>query len=957
MQIMRAHILKLILCCLSAVLLMTPSQTHASENTSDLVENEAVTLANHILIQSQNVPILNDKTKSVEDITSLPLLRTLIVAAFDSSTKYELDELVNQHEALARQYQSEPDLLLTTYYSSLKNRSKGFFSDNQADVRDAVTLLEPGLLSDNWIVVHQTAILNATLNGYLREFPQSLKLATDSIAAIPKEITEDTQHAKAQSYGVIAYLHCVLKNPEMAVPAIEELLRLSDALDRPVNYSNQMNNLIYAFSGIKDHKTTLTLIEILQEIESNNTVGAPGLTELRASQTYINLDLYSKAFELSQGGLTVVQNATIKRNLRIAEVQALAGLGKAQEARLALAKLKTSFNDSDQASLFVQRELTRADALIAAAEGDAMTAVHLMERYNDLSVQRILKSNNSDTASLLANLENDKIRQQERAQMARLREEALRNRIRIVYALLAAAGILLLIAGATAAFANYRRKVAVKLADAAEAALSGEKAKSQFLAVISHELRTPLNGIIGIADLLSRTAPSQDLRRKIGIINDSGHDLLKLVEQVLDMSRIDAEEMEIFPEYTELRDIISSLDTLWRPTIEKKSIVFTSYVDPHVPNQVMVDPMRLRQCVNNLISNASKFTQKGRIHLHVTATPIEGTDESTIKVIIADTGIGMTQKVQDNLFKPFVQADSSITRQYGGSGLGLAITRSLARMMSGDLTVMSRKDAGTEFTLSLRALTANDSDILNEVDAAFKGLDEDLATINAQDYQAADYQAADYNENADAGLDAILGLYPNEAVSDTSDSTPGDETTDIAIAAPTPPAERKIAAIPQTLAEAEMDDLRNVRILIVEDVPSNTDVMKIFLEPQGCLVMSAENGKVALDALAQQEFDVILMDIRMPEMDGIEATKIIRSRGGINAHVPIIALTADATAETNAQCMAAGADIFLTKPLIATELYDSIRFVRRQALRRAVRKGLVKPSTPMVKIEQDRRSA
>ena len=495
--------------------------------------------------------------------------------------------------------------------------------------------------------------------------------------------------------------------------------------------------------------------------------------------------------------------------------------------------------------------------------------------------------------------------------------------------------VIISILAVVVAFLHQRTKKETSLKTAAKLALADEKAKTQFLTVISHELRTPLNGIIGIADLLSRTAPTDVLRKQIGIINDSGHDLLKLVEQVLDMSRIDAQEMDVFPEYTNLADIVSGLDRLWRTTIEKKSIIFTSYIDPKAPEFVMVDPLRLRQCINNLLSNSAKFTKKGRIHLHVTADLNSDSDIALIKIIVADTGIGISRSVQDNLFKPFVQADSSITRQYGGSGLGLSITRSLARMMKGDLTVTSKENAGTEFTLTLRARAKEEqaelavcethTTVAIEIQAAETTLPQPAQRLTTAHEDMSDV----LNVLDDTDREEALTL--TEAVNDIIvDASALKQPNDARLNAP---------AITDEAFKSEtyLDKLEGLKVLIVEDVPSNQHVLKIFLEPEGCMITSTANGKEALEAASQQNFDVILMDIRMPEMDGIQATRIIRARAGANATVPIIALTADATAETNAECMAAGADIFLTKPIVAQELLNAIRFVRRQAQNRAKR--------------------
>ena len=930
---------------------------------------------------------------------SLPELRDIIIQRLEGSVNYDIDKLLNVYESSAKAKQSSADLVLLKYYKSFAFHYDPF-DKSKANKEKALQSLNDAMSHENWIVRHQAFSLSSFLYAYDNNFSLALQTARNSLATIPSESNPDTQYAKHYSYSSIAYLYSVTKNPELALDAYEALVSMTIRTEKPLDAIDYLNNIIFAFNSWGEDTLTLALVEILLRVEANKISDTPGLAYLRAAKANIGMGRFEKALHHINKSLAVATHPKIQRNLRLHEIQALAGSGEQELALQKYAQFKLSLTPADKSSVFIQRELALIDALIAVGKGRSQAAYNAMQRYNNLSVQPLLQSNSSDTASLLANLENDKVRQQEREVLLAMEQE---NRRRMWTATVIIMALLLAAAISVAVFAAYRSRTAHKLTEAAEAALAGEKAKSQFLAVISHELRTPLNGIIGIADLLSRTAPTEDLRRKIGIVNDSGHDLLKLVEQVLDMSRIDANEMEIFPEYTPLDNIIESLDVLWRPTIENKGVIFTTHLDSSVPSRIMVDPMRLRQCINNLISNAAKFTHKGRIHMHVSAAPLSGTDSVTLSVIVADTGIGMSEQVVDNLFRPFVQADSSITRQYGGSGLGLAITRSLARMMDGDLTVVTRKNAGTEFTLTLKALAAHDADIMEALDASFEDIDlGDASAASAaasikpgktdvQDIEIAMHDIGtteplnglEYQASKDAGLDKVLGDFPDtrlsnsnpyinakleakdldDAFTDISETlhaahdTGESRTRDIAIQTPNRTQQPKASEpLPQTIDEANMDKLENLRVLIVEDVPSNHDVIKIFLEPQGCLVMGAENGAIAVAAAAKQEFDVILMDIRMPEMDGIEATKAIRARGGLNAHVPIIALTADATAETNAECMAAGADIFLTKPLIATELYDAIRFVRRQALRRAIRTGAVKPS-PIIRVEDDRRSA
>jgi len=345
------------------------------------------------------------------------------------------------------------------------------------------------------------------------------------------------------------------------------------------------------------------------------------------------------------------------------------------------------------------------------------------------------------------------------------------------------------------------------------------------------------------------------------------------------------------------------LDQLWRSTLEDKGITFTSFVDDSLSNDIIIDQVRFRQCIDNLLSNAVKFTESGRVHLHVTSEFISETDQTEITAIIADTGQGMSEEVQQKLFTPFLQADSTMTRKHGGSGLGLAITRSLARMMEGDVTMISKLGRGSEFTLTVRGKKSEAAQILDDVEAF---IDEvDMTPISTQ--------AAAHNE-----LVHDIMNFPDE---------PKNITVNTAQEIATPQTLGKAAS--EDYYKPSTDDLRGLKILIVEDNPANQDVIKLFLNPEGCKSQCVTNGIEALDVLETQAIDIILMDIRMPDMDGIQTTQAIRNSGQDYKNTPIIALTADASPETNANCMAAGADIFLSKPVMARELIESIKFIRR----------------------------
>lgn len=847
-------------------------------------------------------------------------LRRRILNGFDSSGDAGFLEAISVYKTSSIEQGLVTHIELAGFYEDLSEIYNPYSAGVDTRIQDTLSYLGSELNNPNWLISYNATIISSVLNSYQRNFPVALELASESFNKIPSEDNFDTQLSRYYSYATTAYLHGVLKNADRYISSLDILVSYSLKIGVEIGVANDLNNLIYSLKEVNiNPDITRQLVDILLRVGESHPSDTLGLVEMRAANALIRIGDFERALPIAQKGLAASENDMISNYLKIAEIQSLAATGNDALAEIELAAFKIKLAKAETDTSFADSEIFKAQGLIARAHGDAEAAFTNMNRHAELSTQRLLRSNNSDTSNLLANLENDKARQAEREaareDMFRLEEEALKQRIAstqrgfMIVLMLAIAAIL------TAAFMTYRSRTAIKLAQSAEAALAGEKAKTQFLAVISHELRTPLNGIIGIADLLSRTAPTDDLRRKISIINNSGLDLLKLVEQILDMSRIDANELQVFPESANIREVIAGVDMLWRTTIEEKNVTFTSHVDPSVPEQLTFDPMRLRQCVNNLVSNASKFTKQGRIHLHVTVVPADTRDEVTVNIIVADTGLGIRPEVQGKLFQPFIQADSSITRQYGGSGLGLAISRSLARIMGGDLVVTSREGAGSEFTLTLTARRIQDTGLLDKMDELFADIEPGQnAAINS------------------AALASLNTLSPT--VTATIENT-AHRDSDVIPPEAQDAADINIEAAVVHTADPNLDTLNGVRVLIVEDVLSNQDVLKIFLEPEGCEIMCANNGLEALSALQSQSFDVVLMDIRMPGMDGIEATRLIRSEKSRNSHIPIIALTADATAETNAQSMAAGANIFLTKPIIATELFNSIRFVRRQVFNRA----------------------
>lgn len=408
--------------------------------------------------------------------------------------------------------------------------------------------------------------------------------------------------------------------------------------------------------------------------------------------------------------------------------------------------------------------------------------------------------------------------------------------------------------------ANAVRRFKIKTAERAEALETARKAaevagaaKANFIASMSHEIRTPLNGVLGMAQALCGDELTADQREKVDIILDSGTTLTALLNDVLDMSKIDAGKMEIAPIDGDLRSPIMRVAQLFRPSANDKGILLSVFLDSAIPERINFDPVRLRQCVGNLLSNAIKFTPHGgKADVRVTCVPhAEGANLVTLT--ITDTGIGMAQDTVDKLFSAFTQADGSISRRFGGSGLGLAISRRLAQAMGGDITVQSEVGFGSSFIMT--------------------------------------FLAAD----ASAELSTLKSLEEDKIVQPSSPAV-----------------------------------LHGSHILIVDDNAVNRQVAKLFLKPYDVRITEAGNGREALDALEKAAFDIVLLDVHMPVMDGVETIKAIRASKAAWSGIPTIALTADAMSGDRERYLAIGMTDYLSKPIDQSEMIGKLMAIMAQ---------------------------
>ncbi|MFJ4193496.1 response regulator [Pseudomonas sp. NPDC089534] len=475
-------------------------------------------------------------------------------------------------------------------------------------------------------------------------------------------------------------------------------------------------------------------------------------------------------------------------------------------------------------------------------------------------------------------------------------------------------------------------------------ALDMAEARSAFLANMSHEIRTPLNGLLGMIALSLDGPLNAEQQQQLSIAHDSGKVLVELLNDILDLSKFDAGQLELenipFDLGALIEDTANLLSQNAAPSVE-----LTCLIDPHFPALVLGDPTRVRQIVSNLLSNALKFTRFGRVDVRL-STRKEG-----VRIEVCDTGIGIAREAQVKIFQPFTQAGAGITRQFGGTGLGLALTHNLCEAMQGRLTISSEVGFGSQFCAELplpchtRAVApAPLHGKVLAITAASSGLAELLNNLLPA-------WGLEYEQRSIE--DSLLGLSPDVLITDCPECLFGLRPTlsapvllvtaygsfmpseEAAALAPLQQQGRPLArnALYQTLRRilqpnvATIDETRlealppqrRGRVLLVEDNPVNQLVAKGMLGKLGCDVVVAAHGAEALDQLENDAFDLVLMDCNMPVMDGYEASRQIRHSGRW-PDLPIVALTANAMSEERERCRAAGMSDYLAKPFRREEL-------------------------------------